>query len=277
MRSRWGGNRRGRLALAVLRLLFLGITGITFAIASTESSVPAQSPPALSTDAIVQKLMAANARRAERLRAYRSQRIYKLDYHGLFGGHAEMRVEATYRAPNEKDFRIVSESGSRLLLHQVLLKLLQSERDAQEEKNRKLLEITPANYEFHLDGVEHTPAGDFYVLDVKPRSKSKFVYRGKIWVDANDFAVARMDGSPATNPSIWVSHVEIQYQWAKIDGFWLPTQNHSVTSVRLGGRAELNIRYSDYQISAAGPGSAPTTADGNPTLPDPASLTVEPH
>ena len=108
--------------------LCLSLFRVTLA-SSNADDLPGQS--ALSTDAIVQKLIAANARRADRLRGYRGKRIYQLDYHGLFGGHAEMQVEATYRAPDKKDFKIISESGSKLLIHQVLLKLLQSEHDAQ--------------------------------------------------------------------------------------------------------------------------------------------------
>ena len=162
-----------------------------------------------------------------------------------------MQVEATYRAPNDKSFKVISESGSKLLLREVLMKLLQSEREAQEERNRKALEIGPANYSFELENVQHTPTGDLYVLAVEPRSKSKFVYNGKIWVDARDYAITRMEGSPATNPSFWVKNVEVQYEWAKIGGFWLPARNYSVTNVRLGGRAVLNIGYSDYQITAS--------------------------
>jgi len=248
--------------------------------AFADSDHPPQTlaPPALSTDQIVQRLMAANARRAERLRSYQGKRIYKLDYHGWFGGQAEMVVEATYRAPNQKDFKIISESGSRVLLHQVLAKLLDSEREAQEDKLRKALEITPANYNFSFQNVEHTPGGDFYVLGVKPRSKSKYVYNGKIWVDARDFAVARMDGSPATNPSMWVKHVEIEFQWQRVDGgFWLPVHNYSATDVRFGGKAVLNISYSDYQITSSGKGMVSNASDKNPTLPDPSTLSVDPH
>jgi hypothetical protein len=260
-----------KLAMTAIALLLFG------AIPASSNDINAPAQPPLSTDAIVQKLMVSNARRAESLRGYRGKRTYQLDYRGIFGGHAEMQVEAIYRAPDEKDFKVISESGSKLLLRHVLQKLLQSERDAQQEQNRKDLEISPANYQFSLDGTQHTPDGDFYVLDVKPQSKSKFVYQGKIWVDARDFAIARMDGSPVTNPSFWVSHIEIQYQWARIDGFWLPVQNHSVTDVRFGGKAVLNINYSDYQITSESQPTSRRGSDKSPVLPDPASVSVQPH
>jgi outer membrane lipoprotein-sorting protein len=234
-------------------------------------------PPPLSSDAIVQRLMAANAQRAEALRGYRGKRVYRLNYHGLFGTHdAELQVEATYTAPDKKSFQVLSESGSSLLVNRVLLKLLSSEQEAQEQQNRKELEITPENYNFALAEVQHTPDGDFYVLNVTPKGRSRYLYRGKIWVDARDFAVARMEGEPQKNPSIWVSHTEIAYRWEKIDGFWLPARNQSVTQVRMGGRAVLTIDYSNYQITGVNRAAAPGS-HGDQSLPAPSSVTADPH
>ncbi len=235
------------------------------------------SPPQLSSDVIVQRLMAANAERSRSLRGYKGKRMYHLDYHGLFGSHdAALQVEASYSAPDHKDFKIISESGSTILINHVLLKLLSSEQEAQEEQNRKELEISPKNYYFTLAGTEHTPQGDFYVLSVSPKGKSKYLYRGKLWVDAKDFAVVRMQGEPAKNPSVWVSHTEIEYQWAKIDGFWLPSHNASKTDVRMGGRAVLTIDYSDYQITGVNRSSSRAPGE-NSTLPNPAAVTPDPH
>ena len=233
--------------------------------------------PILSVDSIVGKLQAANARRAEALRGYRGQRHYHLDYHGLFGSHsADIWVEASYTAPDKKNFKVLSESGSGLLINRVLLKLLSSEAEAQLDKNRKALEVTPANYEFSLDGVQHDADGDFYVLNVKPRSKSKYLYRGKIWVDAKDFAIARMSGEPDKNPSIWISSTQIEYRWAEKGEFWLPMRNRSVTHVRMGGQAVLTIDYSDYQITAADSFPKSQRSAQSVTLPAPSSVSADP-
>jgi outer membrane lipoprotein-sorting protein len=245
--------------------------------ALSAAKVDLRSPP-LSADAIVQKLMAANAQRSQALRGYRGKRVYHLDYKGLFGTHqAEMEVEVTYTAPDKKQFKILSESGSRLLINRVLLKLLSSEAEAQEEQNRKALEISPANYDFSLDEIEHTSNGDFYVLNVKPKTKNRYLYRGKIWVDTHDFAVVRMEGVPQKNPSIWVSHTEIEYRWANKDGFWLPIHNQSVTQVRMGGKGVLTIDYTDYRITGVNRASAAPHPDQSQTMPDPASVAADPH
>jgi len=235
------------------------------------------SPPQLSSDAIVQRLMAANAQRSQTLRGYRGKRVYHLDYHGIFGSHdAGMQVEATYTAPDRKDFKVLSQTGSKLLINHVLLKLLSSEQEAQEEQNRKELEISPKNYDFALAGTEHTPGGDFYVLAVSPKNKSKYLYHGKLWVDARDFAVVRMQGEPAKNPSLWVSHTQIEYRWARIGGFWLPVHNQSETQVRMGGKAVLTIDYSDYQITGVNRSNSRAPGE-NSTLPDPSAVSADPH
>jgi hypothetical protein len=99
-------------------------------------------------------------------------------------------------------------------------------------------------------GYESTPGGSFHILSVEPRTKNKFLYRGRIWVDAEDFAVVRLEGEPAKNPSFWTKDTKIEQIYAKVSDFWFPTSIRSTTSIRLGGRAYLTIDYKDYQTTA---------------------------
>jgi hypothetical protein len=255
-------------ALALLLLLLQASMG------SVDGNAPLT---VMTADAVVQQLMAANARRAEGLRSYRGMRHYHLEYKGLLGSHqADMDVEASYTAPDKKEFRVISHTGSNLLYNRVLLNLLSSEQEAQQEKVRKELEISPANYSFKLDGDQKSHC-DCYVLDLTPKNKNKYVYRGKIWVDARDFAVERMQGEPAQKPSFWVSHTIVQYDWQKVGEFWLSARNQSQTDVRLGGNAKLTIDYSNYQVSAVNPGAKNPNATTHQTVPDPGSMSADPH
>jgi hypothetical protein len=225
----------------------------------------------LPVEVIVEKLQAANLRRAELLSGYTGKRIYKVDYQGFPGGrHAEMIVEAAYTSPDQKDFRIISESGSKLLLQRVLYRLLDSEREALKKSNREQTSMSPANYTFRFVTIEQGPSETFYVLQVEPKIKNKFVYRGTIWVQAEDFAVARIEGKPAKNPSWWISSTEIHHRYTKIDRFWLPAHNESVTRVRLGGKAVLTIEYTDYKIKPTG-----TAETAPPSLTEPPGVVSE--
>jgi hypothetical protein len=85
-----------------------------------------------------------------------------------------------------------------------------------------------------------------------------------------------MQGEPARNPSVWISHTQIEYRWTKVAGFWLPIHNESVTQVRMGGKAVLTIDYSDYEITD-GARSGSRSSGENPALPDPSAVSADPH
>ena len=111
--------------------------------------------------------------------------------------------------------------------------------------------LNDANYHFILIGQESGVSGAMYVLEVEPRREDKFLYHGRIWVDARDFAVVRLKAEPAKNPSFWTRKADVMQVYAKVSNFWLPAHNHSVTAIRLGGHADLTIDYKDYEITDA--------------------------
>jgi hypothetical protein len=236
---------------------------------STE--VESRSSPVLPAEIIVQKMMATSARRSTELQSVRATRTYRLQYHGFLGTRdAGMKVLATYTAPNKLDFSVISQTGSKLLLNRVLLKLLESEREA--FKDQKQIELSPANYTFDSEGMETSDDDPCYVLGVSPRKENKFLYRGKVWIDAHDFALARMQGQPAKSPSFWIKDTQINSTWHEVGGFWLIQHNQSVSHVRLGGMATLTIDYTDYQITRVGRAHV---RGQNPQLPDPSSVTPQ--
>jgi hypothetical protein len=247
------------IILAVLLCLFL------WKIARGQTTTPDRPPPRartedrrnagqLKSEQIVENLVRMNLQRAQALQAYESTRIYRLEYKGFPGGRAaEMVVNMKYRAPGTKEFEIVSQSGSKTLIDRVLKKLLEGEKDAIEGDNLKRIAVNQENYEFALLAYERGPRGGLYVLSVTPRTKNKYLFQGKIWVDDEQFAIVRMEGGPAKNPSFWIKGTQIETRYINVNDFWLPARNHSFTSVRLGGHADLSIEYNGYRITAANP------------------------
>ncbi len=162
-----------------------------------------------------------------------------------------MEVEVDFDATSGKSFRILSQSGSKILGEKVLKRAMDSEKEASEDTGKTAL--TPANYRFQLQGRESMDGRPAYVLSVDPLKESKFLYRGKIWVDATDFAVAKVEAAPAKNPSFWISRTLIRYTNAKTGDFWLPQRSRSETKVRIGGIAVLTIDYGAYEINSDKP------------------------
>jgi len=233
---------------------------IAAAVALSPVGTSAQSPPSIAAEPgpslsqVVEKLVQKNAERAKALENYRGKRIYKIDYKGFPATlAAEVVVEMTYTAPATKDFRIVSQSGSKWLVKRVLNRLIDAEKEAQGAAIRASVELNTQNYNFTSLEERTNPGGCGYILGIQPKVPNKFLYRGRIWVDEQDFAVCRIEGEPAKNPSIWITRTEIRHNYQKFKDFWLPVENQSVSSLRLGGRATLTITYQDYEINAVDP------------------------
>ena len=243
---------------SALTLLLLACMGLQ--LRATAQSQPVGAP--LSTEQVVQNLVRMNAERAQQLLAYQGKRIYRLEYHGFPGGrNAEMVVEVKYQSPGTKEFTIQSETGSKLIIDHVFKKLLHAEQEALEAENQRCTALNEENYVFTLLDYEVTSAGSRYVLSVEPRRKDKFLYAGRIWVDGKDYAVVRIEAEPAKNPSFWTKKTKIEHCYVKVNDFWLPAHNHSLTTVRFGGRADLTIQYMDYQVTPASlPGSPDNAA-----------------
>jgi hypothetical protein len=204
-------------------------------------------------DQVIDRLQEANQRRAEDLKHYSGTRNYHLEYHGLGAISADMVVEAQYDAPGTKRFRVISEQGSKLIRNKVFKKLLEAEQEAADPATQRKTALSRENYEFKLLGEEVLDGRRCYVVDVAPRTNNKFLYRGKVWIDAEDFAVTQIDAKPAVNPSFWIRRTAIHHRYIKVGEFWLPGQNRTISNIRLGGTATLTIDYGHYVISPAKP------------------------
>jgi hypothetical protein len=203
---------------------------------------------------VVARLVQRNSERANALERYQGRRSYRLDYVGFPENlHAEMIVDVSYKAPNSKEFKVLSESGSTWIVNHILKRLLKSEQEASEAANLERTTLNSQNYDFTMLADQSTEEGCPYVLAVQPKTPTKFVYRGRIWVNAQDFAVCRIEAEPAQNPSFWIRQTEIHHAYLKVGDFWFPAENRSVSTLRLGGRATLTIEYSDYKILDARP------------------------
>jgi hypothetical protein len=232
----------------------LVLTSTALVILLPGSGIPQTRPQnadevGLSTSQVVNRLVEKSADRANALERYQSRRSYRLDYVGFPENlHAEMIVDMSYEAPATKEFTIVSESGSKWVIHHIFKRLLESEREALDARNQERTALNNQNYDFSMLPDPGSGANCSYVLAVQPRGPGKFLYRGRIWVDATDFAVCRIEAEPAENPSVWIKKTEIHHAYLKAGDFWLPAENISVSTMRLGGVATLTIKYGDYKI-----------------------------
>ena len=129
--------------------------------------------------------------------------------------------------------------------------MIDAEREASEKAEHEETRIIPQNYDFQLLGTEETERRSSYVLEISPKKKNQFMIRGRIWVDAADFAITRLEGSPAKNPSFWIRSVHVVHRYDRIGQFWLPVTNESRAEARVFGTNDVGIDYFDYLINGS--------------------------
>jgi len=124
--------------------------------------------------------------------------------------------------------------------------MLESESETSHPQARAKARINPENYDFKMAGTEVIDGRATYVLEVSPKRKEKYLFRGRIWVDAEDYALARAEGHPAKNPSFWTKSTDFVQIYQKNGPLWFPRSTQSVTEAHIFGTTDVNIEYFDY-------------------------------
>jgi hypothetical protein len=206
-----------------------------------------QTPP-LTAVQVIQRMLELDNWRRSALQQYTSNRRYVAD-NEKFSKHAEVAVQEKYVYPGKKEFETLSESGSDYIRRKVISKLIEAELDAAQNENRDQTRMTPENYKFELLGTEEQEGHPCFLISVIPNHSKKYLMKGRIWVDQEDFAIVRMEGSPAKNPSFWTKSVRFTRCYQKHGPFWLAASIESESEIFIAGKSSLKIEYSDYVIT----------------------------
>ena len=217
--------------------------------APTQLDPPA---PGVSGSEIFRELLHHNDMRNAELKQYSAIRTYEVkNTSGKL--YARQVVQLDYRSPDTKVFMTTLEEGSGLVRHMVFKRLIESETDTAAGKEHHDSSITPANYSFELLGEEQ--AGPYYcfVIQATPKRQDKYLFEGTIWIDVEDFAIAKIAGHPARRPSFWIERADFVRQYQKIGQFWLPLKDETVVHVRLNGIKILTIDHGEYAVNEGTP------------------------
>lgn len=206
----------------------------------------------LTGDDVVARMLEHNRLRNEQLRQYSAVRTYEIrNSEGKLAAQAVVRVD--YQAPDRKTFKKTSEKGSGLVRHLVFDRLIQSESETSSGREHRNSAITTANYTFTLSGEEDVGPYHCFVLEAAPKSREKYLFEGKIWINAQDFAIVKIAGHPAKKPSFWVNRADFVRRYQRIDGFWLPYRDETYVEVKVYGRRVFTVDHQQYVINPGNP------------------------
>lgn len=196
------------------------------ALADDKPDSKISNPP--NTINLIQQFIEANKSRENKLRSLVSHRNYKVTHGAKVS--AERNVQMRYSNTPSKTFSVLSETGSKIILSQVINPLQEAEILTARGELKSESSITPDNYNFEFDSLDIAEGRPCFRLKASPIGKNKqYLFNGKIWIDVEDFAVVKIEGSPAKKPSIFINKISFVRTYQKIEGFWVPKFDKTVT------------------------------------------------
>ena len=226
------------IKIALLTLAIV-LSAATSASSQTSDSLP-------SADDVVAKMVRADAERRSESTGYTALRRYVAVNQDR---RAEMVVRVDCSPDGAKHFTVISEEGSSSIRKHAFYKMLSEETMASRRETRDGSRITPANYTFNMLGRDTLDSGPAYVLAIIPKTENKYLIQGRIWVNAKDYSIVRVEGQPAQNPSFWVHDVHFIHTYQRVGQFWFASSTHSTSEIRIFGRSELTIENSNYVLN----------------------------
>lgn len=200
----------------------------------------------LSGDEILAKLAQNNVRRRAILSEYSAVRDYTIQ-NSRFRKHLTAAVRMSYRSGQGTRFTMLNSSGSKKLVD-IVEQVLAEEENSSRAPDGARHEIEPANYRALLVGVESVGGHNCYVLELRPRIKSKYLIQGKAWIDAESYTIVRLEGRTAGGVSTFLGRPFYIEEFSEVDGVWLPSHTRVTSSSLLLGVSELDIVYRDYEL-----------------------------
>ena len=249
----------GRIEGLVVVLFLLGAASVAPLAESQDAAGQMAQEMALSSDRapvgvtgddVIAQMLQRNLLRNQQLQQYSAARTYEIrNIEGRVAAQAVFRVE--YRAPDKKTFSKTSEKGSSIVRHLVFDRLIQSESETSSGREHHNSAITTTNYTFTLAGEEEVGPYHCFVLEAMPKRKDKYLFEGKIWIDAEDFAVVKIAGRPAKRPSFWINRADFVRRYQRIDGFWFPLRDETSVDVKMYGQRVFTVDHQQYVIDPA--------------------------
>lgn len=226
-----------------MKYQFLLSSLLLFAVNSAIAADDSVTPP--TAEEIVNRMAAHDLARQASIEGYAGMRRYVLE-NNKFHKRAEMLVQVQGDRDGTKHFEVVSEDGWGGARKHVLRKMLESETETSRPEMRAGAKLIHENYDFVLIGTELVGGRAAYVLEIRPKRKEKYLFQGRIWVDAEDYALARAEGKPAKKPSFWTKSIDFVQIYQKCGSVWFPLSTQSVTEAHIFGATDVTIEYFDY-------------------------------
>ncbi|MFC5863730.1 hypothetical protein ACFPT7_15590 [Acidicapsa dinghuensis] len=200
-------------------------------------------------DQIIQGIDTAVQKRLDAISRYTVQEQYNIYRNGSKTSSAQETIQTTYTRNVGKDYKTIAQSGSSLMRSAIIDKVLASEKEINLPANREAALLTSHNYELiPLPGTVDYKGETCIIVELHPHRKSQHLFTGKLWVDATDYTIVHIEGTPSESPSFFAGQTTVSRDYAKVNGYAMATHAEAHSHSFLFGDTLLSIDYTNYNI-----------------------------
>ena len=202
-------------------------------------------------DTIVSNMVAQGQWNDQVIQSFETLRLFQAS-NERFKQRASREVRTTFRAPDSYNSVVTKEEGSHLIRERVFDPILDAEKQAQPAKEKSAYDILPDNYLFRLVGVDACGERKCFRVAISPKRKDKFLLEGFVWIDAEDYGITKVHGSPSKRPSFWTLRTQVTRTYARVGNVWLTNRIDSDSDLFIAGHSNLSIDYSYSNVQTDG-------------------------
>lgn len=152
-------------------------------------------------------------------------------------------------------------TGDNTIKKDVIARYLSAEQEATSASTDA--GINPKNYKFKYKRQDQFNGSRIHVYELNPRKKKVGLFKGELWIDEESALPVRETGQFVKNPSVFLKKVLFTRTYAMHYGIALPAHIESTVETRIAGKAELDIKYSNFiaafqlDLEPGAPGAIP--------------------
>lgn len=140
-------------------------------------------------------------------------------------------------------YKILGFQGDATIKQDVIARFIQAEMEAAKGED---IAITPANYKFRHKGSMEQNGVRTEMFQLTPKRKRVGLFKGDLWLDAKTGMPVRESGEFVKTPSVFLKKVQFVREYQLQDGVAIPKHLASTADVRVFGKAELNIDFTNF-------------------------------
>ena len=237
------------------RSLFFSL--LVFAVPAFADAIPADGANQISQQVLARYFAAVNEQ-APKTRGVEmdmdfSARIPRLKKEGV------MLARRIVSSLGKISFVVKSFTGDNTVKNYVIIKYMSGEVEMADKLGEKSAEagITPRNYKFKYKRLSTFNGRPVHIFELNPLKKQLGLFKGELWIDDETALPVRETGSLVKSPSVFLKKVQFTRTYAMYNGASLPSRVESTVETRIAGKAELDIRYTNFGPEAPATAPAP--------------------